>query len=449
MQPITGSHITKIDVLKFTTRTGEKDFEDKLASGRLMGSNLNLKMDTRGVSLRLIWYASSDPSTSAVTELQLVYGSKPIDPTPVNGATWVKVNQDLTEGARGYFKGQAIWLYYRVGGPGYPIRSLNVFAVDSRLDHTDTYSGYRLVKGKGTGNLNEGCGGRKFIYIGYSFYNASSNGIQSQLYSSASPLATNQSVIHGQSLSMSLNPGMNSLSPLPSAPLESPSLPSHRFVGNLSSSTLPHSHVLLPKSLQRESKEAIKLAQSPQEIQSFDDLSDIYSIIRTVEIIEKAYTKSAISQEDYEQTLVKLVSQYKRAQLACQSHFSSFSDFAREYKLECPLAHERLEVLGLPEDKNKDKLIAETVQCFMTAMDNLEMKLNTTDDVYLWLDELLTYMNKFKFLPNDFEAKTKIRSWIKEIDAMPPGENLVEDKQKLLKHDLQRCYSAFHKALDR
>jgi len=77
----------------------------------------------------------------------------------------------------------------------------------------------------------------------------------------------------------------------------------------------------------------VKLSTTTAERDLNDSLAEIYSIIVTLEAMEKAYLKDSIAEADYTDTCNRLLKQYK-SNLANDSVAAAFGDldsFSREW----------------------------------------------------------------------------------------------------------------------
>jgi hypothetical protein len=77
----------------------------------------------------------------------------------------------------------------------------------------------------------------------------------------------------------------------------------------------------------------VKLSTTSAERNLYDSLAEIYSIITTLDALEKAYLKDSITEEDYTQTCSRLLKQYK-SNLADETVSKAFGDlesFKREW----------------------------------------------------------------------------------------------------------------------
>lgn len=81
--------------------------------------------------------------------------------------------------------------------------------------------------------------------------------------------------------------------------------------------------------------EEVKLATTNAERDLHDSLAEIYSIIITLEAIEKAYLKDSIPEADYTDTCHRLLKQYKSnlANEAVARAFGDLDSFAEEWEV--------------------------------------------------------------------------------------------------------------------
>jgi len=92
----------------------------------------------------------------------------------------------------------------------------------------------------------------------------------------------------------------------------------------------PQSHSACASSL---STQEVKLSTTNAERDLNDSLAEIYSIIITLDAIEKAYLKDSIAEADYTETCNRLMKQYK-SNLANETVARAFGDldqFAKEW----------------------------------------------------------------------------------------------------------------------
>ncbi|ORX52973.1 ESCRT-1 complex, Vps28 subunit [Piromyces finnis] len=202
----------------------------------------------------------------------------------------------------------------------------------------------------------------------------------------------------------------------------------------------------------------VKLYNSNLERERLDTLADLYSIIVAVEHLEKAYIKSSIPFEEYTLACTNLISQFKTCQnLLGDSSVLNVQHFMNEYKLNCPLAVNRLKV-GVPatvehgvdnkNNKEDGKYIAKTVQNFINLMDNLELKVKTVEVLHPLLVELIQNINKITPSAETNECKEKVKNWLIALNKMKVSDELNDEQVKQLHFDLENGYNLFMRSLD-
>src|SRR4051794_23833421 len=79
--------------------------------------------------------------------------------------------------------------------------------------------------------------------------------------------------------------------------------------------------------------EEVKLAESASERDLVDSLAEIYSIIRTLDGLEKAYIKDAVTESDYAEMCSKLLKQYKSilSDETVSREFQDLDNFSRKW----------------------------------------------------------------------------------------------------------------------
>ncbi|KAL9644675.1 hypothetical protein ABK040_012329 [Willaertia magna] len=202
-------------------------------------------------------------------------------------------------------------------------------------------------------------------------------------------------------------------------------------------------------------QERIKLYENRKEREKYENLAELYSIIYTVERLEKAYIKDSIKADEYTTTCSKLIAKFKTILPMVTSDIPDMERFMREFKLDCPAATNRLLKVGVPatvEHGGKEatgdsmiKLIAQTTQHFITVMDFIKLNLVAKDQIAPTLLELMDSLNTLTI--KDFEGKSKIRDWIITFNQMKAHESLSEEQARQLSYDMEQAYGQFHKAL--
>lgn len=215
-----------------------------------------------------------------------------------------------------------------------------------------------------------------------------------------------------------------------------------------------------------------------KERELIETLSEIYSIIITIDQIEKLYLKDIISDESEYTTLInKLLAQYNtliannERDPDFKARFgSSINDFAKKYNIIASNGVIRLEK-GIPmttehnntsgNNKNgnnsnnstNNKNVAEATGNFITIMDAIKLNYRTKDQLHPLLAELLLSINRTTTTAagkdiNGVEDKKKLVEWIVKINRMKIDDQLDEKDAKELLFDLDVAYKNFFSMLN-
>mmetsp|Transcript_30035 Transcript_30035/g.36983 ORF Transcript_30035/g.36983 Transcript_30035/m.36983 type:complete len:189 (+) Transcript_30035:641-1207(+) len=153
---------------------------------------------------------------------------------------------------------------------------------------------------------------------------------------------------------------------------------------------------------QEDTNKEIRLYKNAKDRRRFEDMADLYAVIKTTQHLEKAYIRDAVSADDYTEACSRLISQFKTNEKAIDI---DTLDFINEYKMDCPLAVERLLTAGVPatvmhatgrasKDKTAAVIAAEATQEFITAMDVLRLDQRAVDEVQPVISSLLNSLHK-------------------------------------------------------
>ncbi|KAK4195824.1 vacuolar protein sorting-associated [Triangularia verruculosa] len=220
--------------------------------------------------------------------------------------------------------------------------------------------------------------------------------------------------------------------------------------------------------------EEVKLAETRAERDLQDSLAEIFSIIVTLDELEKAFLKDAIPEADYTEICERALKQYKSlvADEAVARAFVGLEEFKAEWDLEVPRATERIRV-GMPSTavdasaghlgggsggggngsksensggKNPSgQLILEATQDFITFLDALKLGLLAKDQLHPILTDVIQSVNKVT--DRDFENRGKIIQWLITLNQMKATEELSEDQARELELDINSAYQGFKSTL--
>eukprot|EP01092_Planopodium_desertum_P007766 TRINITY_DN3216_c0_g1_i1.p1 TRINITY_DN3216_c0_g1~~TRINITY_DN3216_c0_g1_i1.p1 ORF type:complete len:166 (-),score=5.86 TRINITY_DN3216_c0_g1_i1:80-577(-) len=147
------------------------------------------------------------------------------------------------------------------------------------------------------------------------------------------------------------------------------------------------------------------------------------------------------------EAIYKLMAQFKTATELTKAYIKDVPTFMKEYKLDCPTAYDRLVNGPAHEKKDNPKVVAETVQHFITLMDSLKLNMIAVDQVSPLLADLNDSLNRVGGLPDSFEGKQKVKNWMFVLGKMKASDELSEEQVRQMLFDLEGSYTAFHKSL--
>lgn len=219
--------------------------------------------------------------------------------------------------------------------------------------------------------------------------------------------------------------------------------------------------------------EEVKLADSAAERNLYESLAEIYSIIITLDALEKAYLRDSIPESEYTEICDRLLRQYKN-NLADETVLAAFGDldaFKAEWDLQVPKATERLRI-GLPatvetapaiphrEPSQRSSAavssgapggaaathIVSASENFITLFDAVRMNMLSKDTLHPILVETIQAVNKVT--DRDFENKGKIIQWLITLNQMRAAEELSAEQARELQFDLNAAYDGFKGVLE-
>lgn len=233
----------------------------------------------------------------------------------------------------------------------------------------------------------------------------------------------------------------------------------------------------------------MKLADTRAERDLQDSLAEIFSIIVTLDELEKAFLKDAIPEADYTEICERSLKQYKSilADETVMKAFVGIEEFKAEWdvcsyrrergqvmlamitdnpdtQLEVPRATERIRVGMASTAVNASSgtaptsqaatgggggtsgtLILEATQDFITFLDALRLGLLAKDQLHPLLTDVIQSVNKVT--DRDFENRGKIVAWLITLNQMKATEELSEAQARELELDINAAYQGFKATL--
>ncbi|KAI0126339.1 ESCRT-1 complex, Vps28 subunit [Xylariales sp. AK1849] len=209
--------------------------------------------------------------------------------------------------------------------------------------------------------------------------------------------------------------------------------------------------------------EEVKLAESRAERDLHDSLAEIFSIIVTLDELEKAFLKDAVPEADYTEICERSLKQYKSilADETVAKAFVGLEDFKAEWDLEVPRATERIKV-GMPSttvnastgsapapstssSNLSGALILEATQDFITFLDAVRLEMLAKDQLHPLLTDVIQSVNKVT--DREFENRGKIIQWLITLNQMRATEELSQQQARELELDINSAYLGFKNIL--
>ncbi|TVY76059.1 Vacuolar protein sorting-associated protein [Lachnellula suecica] len=207
--------------------------------------------------------------------------------------------------------------------------------------------------------------------------------------------------------------------------------------------------------------EEVKLSETRAERDLQDSLAEVFSIIITLDELEKAFLKDAISESDYTEICDRLLKQYKAilTDEAVSREFVDLETFKNEWDMEVPRATERIRT-GMPStvvtapshnatttnnNGSNGALISATTEDFITFLDALRLGLLAKDQLHPLLSDVIQSVNKVT--DREFEGRQKIVQWLITLNQMKATDVVSEDQARELELDINTAYQGYKTTL--
>ncbi|KAH7313460.1 vacuolar protein sorting-associated [Stachybotrys elegans] len=210
--------------------------------------------------------------------------------------------------------------------------------------------------------------------------------------------------------------------------------------------------------------EEVKLTNTRAERDRQDSLAELFSIIVTLDELEKAFLKDAIPEADYTEICDRSLRQYKAllAEENIAREFQGLEEFKAKWDLGVPRATERIRV-GMPSttvdkpsapqssaaassNNTSGVLILEATQEFITFLDAVKLGLLSKDQLHPLLSDVIQSVNRVS--DKDFENRGKIVQWLITLNQMKATDVLSEQQARELEMDIQQAYQGFRRTLE-
>lgn len=189
-----------------------------------------------------------------------------------------------------------------------------------------------------------------------------------------------------------------------------------------------------------------------EEKEFFENEAIIYSIIRTVEVLEKAHLNDRISEEDYNTLCRKLINQYKVLVDRLEGSYPGLDGFVQKYGLasSCKLSCKRLQLgitaldaHGNEKDRPKTSNIIAVTQSFITANNALQLELRSVDRLIPILQDVVSNLGKVPGVPSSYLGNGKMQEWLVRLSRMNAYDELSPEQAQQMDFDIDQAYRGF------
>lgn len=195
--------------------------------------------------------------------------------------------------------------------------------------------------------------------------------------------------------------------------------------------------------------EEVRLYENARQREEIDNRANVYSIIQTIQALEKAYIKDAVSPHEYTKQCNILLDQFNAAFKLIKDKFPDIESFSKKYLLHSTAALERIKEgrpITIKDNKgNLSKSIFEIVSLFITVMDRLRLEIRAMDELYPDIKDLHETMSRMSSLPSDFEGRLKVQKWLGILNAMQASDELSEEQVRQMLFDFDSAYNDFNR----
>ncbi|EIW69936.1 hypothetical protein TREMEDRAFT_68381 [Tremella mesenterica DSM 1558] len=200
----------------------------------------------------------------------------------------------------------------------------------------------------------------------------------------------------------------------------------------------------------------VRLYTTNAEREKVENLATLFSIIVSLEYLERAYVRDSVSGKEYAPACIKLLAQYKSLIKLVGDDIGDIENFMKRYHMDHPAALHRLTV-GVPATVEHSteaseggaemgKWVAETTQSFITFMDALKLNLRAKDQLHPFLTELMSGYSRFKG-SQEWEGRAKILHWLITLNALKASDEITEEQSRQMLFDIEHAYNEFFRSL--
>jgi len=204
----------------------------------------------------------------------------------------------------------------------------------------------------------------------------------------------------------------------------------------------------------------VKLYSTREQRELQEQLADLYSLLVTIEHVETAYVRDAITNtQDYTQTCNRLLAQFKTLRDALGREFPDLVTFTSSLSLHCKAAINRLDK-GVPATTQHGggggsgggggnaSLVFRVGQSYITLLDALKLGMKAVDQLVPIMNEIIQYLNQMSDMPPDHDGSVPVRQWLVLLNKMRAHDELTAEQVRQCEFDMQKAYDAVYRFLE-
>ena len=193
--------------------------------------------------------------------------------------------------------------------------------------------------------------------------------------------------------------------------------------------------------------EKIELWTTAAQRAEFEDLAELFAILKTTELLETAYARDAIDVNEYREACARLIGQFKNTEKALlqRGAIENLQQFLKRFNVDCPRAVERM-AIGAPDSmpthegqeeskKQHYTLVKEITELFIYLANLLSLGRTAADELTPQLEALLKSLSKAKSLLPGFDP-FNLEKWLKALQQMRASDQLDEEATRQFQYDL-------------
>jgi ESCRT-I complex subunit VPS28 len=189
--------------------------------------------------------------------------------------------------------------------------------------------------------------------------------------------------------------------------------------------------------------------------QQMDDLAELFSLIKTLDHLERMHARDGLDQGAYARACAVLLTQYAAHQPMVQDAIGTLPIFLKQYRLSAPFAELRL-AAGAPSSVSlhgggvggggpssvDGGQVLDLVQHLLTLQDALKLGQRAADQLQPLVHAASDLLQQFG--PS---GPVPLRGWLLRLNAMKASEELTGAEASELAADAQAAYDSAHRTL--